>query len=177
MVVSLFSEGDLNSKEIASRLGFDDYRELSQFMSKKGYQWSAEDNNYRKKQKEVKEEELTLEDNLIDFPGEKPSRSSSSPLMQEFFKYLPLLQKLKDNEELLQDLLEKEKAQAKTIPKYAVPGESATKSVYMSKNLIQVMEEFSDIKNVSQRAIIEAALVDYLKKYGFKKELAAVLNI
>ena len=177
LVVSLFSEGDLNSKEIASRLGFDDHRELSQFMSKKGYQWSAEDCNYRKVQEEVKEKELNLEDNLIDFPGEKPPADFNSSLLQEFFKYLPLLQKLKENEQLLAELFEKEKAQAKTIPKYAVPGESTTKSVYMSKNLIQVMEEFSDIKNVSQRAIIEAALIEYLKKYGFKQELAAILNI
>jgi len=83
----------------------------------------------------------------------------------------------KENEQLLAELFEKEKAQAKTISKYAVPGESATKSVYMSQNLIQLMEEFSDIKNVSQRAIIEAALIEYLKKYGFKQELAAILNI
>ena len=177
LVISLFSEGNLKFKEIASRLGFADHRELSQFMAKKGYQWSAKDGNYRKAQKGVQEKELKSEDNLIDFPGEKPPADLNSSLLQEFLKYLPLLQKLKENEQLLAELFEKEKAQAKTIPKYAVPGESATKSVYMSQNLIQLMEEFSDIKNVSQRAIIEAALIEYLKKYGFKQELAAILNI
>jgi hypothetical protein len=33
------------------------------------------------------------------------------------------------------------------------------------------MGEFSREKNVTQREIVEAALVEYLQKYGFKQEV------
>lgn len=37
-------------------------------------------------------------------------------------------------------------------------------------------EEFSEQKNVSQRAIFEAALIEYFKKYGFSEETDILLG-
>ena len=36
--------------------------------------------------------------------------------------------------------------------------------------------EFSREKNVTQREVMEAALVEYLQKYGFKREIEALLK-
>ena len=42
--------------------------------------------------------------------------------------------------------------------------------------MADVMGEFSREKNVTQREIVETALVEYLQKYGFKQEIEALLQ-
>jgi hypothetical protein len=46
----------------------------------------------------------------------------------------------------------------------------------MSDKVASVMGEFSREKNVTQREIVEAALVEYLQKYGFKQEVEMLLQ-
>jgi hypothetical protein len=46
----------------------------------------------------------------------------------------------------------------------------------MSDKVADVMGEFSREKNVTQREIVETALVEYLRKYGFKQEVGMLLS-
>ena len=62
------------------------------------------------------------------------------------------------------------------IPRYALPGLVRTKAIYMSDMISKLTAEFSKEKNVTQREIVEAALVEYLQKYGFKKEIETLLK-
>jgi len=62
------------------------------------------------------------------------------------------------------------------IPRYALPGLVRTKAIYMSDMVSKLTAEFSREKNVTQREIVEAALVEYLQKYGFKKEIDTLLR-
>ena len=62
------------------------------------------------------------------------------------------------------------------IPRYAIPGMARTKAIYMSDKVANVMGEFSREKNVTQREIVEAAIVEYLQKYGFKQEVEMLLQ-
>ena len=60
--------------------------------------------------------------------------------------------------------------------RYAVPGLVRTKAIYMSDMIARLTAEFSKEKNVTQREIVEAALVEYLQKYGFKNEIETLLR-
>ncbi len=62
------------------------------------------------------------------------------------------------------------------VPKYAVPGESTTKSIYMAKRLSHLVENFSNRKNMSQREIVEAALIEYLMRYVYSVEVKVLLG-
>jgi hypothetical protein len=46
----------------------------------------------------------------------------------------------------------------------------------MSEQVAGMMAEFSQEKNVTQREIVETALVEYLQRYGFKQEVEALLQ-
>lgn len=62
------------------------------------------------------------------------------------------------------------------IPRYALPGMVRTKAIYMSDTVAKLAAEFSREKNITQREVMEAALVEYLQKYGFKQEVEALLK-
>lgn len=61
-------------------------------------------------------------------------------------------------------------------PRYAVPGLVRTKAIYMSDMIAKLAGEFSKEKNVTQREIMEAAPIEYLQRYGFKKEIETLLR-
>jgi hypothetical protein len=46
----------------------------------------------------------------------------------------------------------------------------------MSDMTARLAAEFSKEKNVTQREIMEAALIKYLQKYGFKGEIDSLLK-
>ena len=55
---------------------------------------------------------------------------------------------------------------AGTIPRYALPGVVVTKSVHMVNPLDMMVRDFSREKNVPQRDIFAAALLEFFRKYG-----------
>ncbi len=62
------------------------------------------------------------------------------------------------------------------IPRYIVPGLVRTKAIYMSDMIAKLAGEFSKEKNITQREIVEVALIEYLQKYGFKREIETLLK-
>ena len=46
----------------------------------------------------------------------------------------------------------------------------------MSDMTARLAAEFSKEKNVTQREIMEAALIEFLQKYGFKREINSLLK-
>ena len=179
MIISLFQDDSTDPKKIAQQLGFADHRELAQYMSDRGYTWSSEKENYvrEKQSKEANTEDSSSFDAVEEESSQTTSNLSSqqNTTSDDLLQYLPLLQKLAAKEEELDRLLA-EGSKDGQVPKYAVPGASMTKSTYMSQRLAQLLEEFSDVKNVSQREIVEAALVEYFKSYGFDQEVQSLLS-
>jgi len=166
LIISLFAEGK-DPRQIAKKVGFSDHRKLSSYMVSRGYAWSSEEENY------VKEDEVDDSEEVND---EKENEQNSLPVAPaEILQYLPLLEKLSEKEEVLEQILSA-KADSGKVPRYAVPGDSMTKSTYMSRRLAQLVDQFSEQRNVSQRAIVEGALVEFFKKYGFKEEMDALLQ-
>lgn len=46
----------------------------------------------------------------------------------------------------------------------------------MSDMVAKLTGEFSKEKNISQREVVEGALIEYLQKYGFKREIETLLK-
>jgi hypothetical protein len=89
--------------------------------------------------------------------------------------YLPLLSFLKQHEETLHVLVSAQSTVGR-IPRYILPGIPVTKSVHMNYGLDQLVREFSQEKNMSQRDIFEVALVAFFKKYGYHQEVDTLLG-
>ena len=91
-------------------------------------------------------------------------------------RYAELLEFLDRNKNKLYALLMASGNQAGTIPRFIVPGTTKTKSVYMSDLLSKLINEFSESKNLSQRDIFEGAIIEFLKKYGYAREIELLLK-
>ena len=91
-------------------------------------------------------------------------------------RYAELLEFLDRNKNKLYALLMASGNQAGTIPRFIVPGTTKTKSVYMSDLLSKLINEFSESKNISQRDIFEGAIIEFLKKYGYAREIELLLK-
>ena len=92
-----------------------------------------------------------------------------------FEEYLPFLRYLHENRDELYQLLTGTRDDG-IIPRYALPGEVRTKSIYMSEVIAKLAGEFSKEKKVALKEVMEGALVEYLMKYGFKREVEMLLR-
>jgi hypothetical protein len=90
-------------------------------------------------------------------------------------EYLPFLRYLYENRDELYQLLTGTRDDG-IIPGYAIPGQVKTKAIYMSDMVARLAVEFRKEKNLSQREVMEGALLEYLMKYGFKWEVDGLLN-
>lgn len=47
-IITLLKKNTGHPKQVANRVGFKDHKEMAQYMQSRGYEWSAETNNYVK---------------------------------------------------------------------------------------------------------------------------------
>ncbi len=66
---------------------------------------------------------------------------------------------------------------ALNIPRYILTGVNIIKSIDIPNPLDRLVKEYSKDNNVSQKEVIQVALVEFLKKYGYADEVKAVLHI
>lgn len=165
-VIALYKDGQLTPKEIAYELGFDDLREMAKYMRSKGFIWDSETGNYAPQQI-PKSQAPELE-----VSGTKMVNGAAEA--HAFQDYLLLLQYLESRKEKLVEILESDTAI--NLPRYMVPGVFITKSVHMSNQLDRMVRDYSEERNMSQRDIFEIALVEFFKKYGYRKEVDVLLG-
>lgn len=183
-IISLFDSDSPDPRAIARSVGLSDHRELANYMEKKGYIWSPEKRNYVKRLGKI-EGTQPSEGNNEDAKKAAPPTNNVTPFrkrensnganLNELDSYLPLLDYLIENRDRLVTLIE-EDFNSGQIPKYAVPGTTKTKSIYMSELLADLVTEFSRSKNVTQRELVEAALIEYFNRYGFENEVKTLLK-
>lgn len=181
-VCQLFTQG-LDAKKVAELAGFPDHREMANFMRGKGYVWDAEENSYG-----IIGKSALVPGDPSQIPTSRQcrqSRQSDGDTLADWQQYLPYLEWLQDNIELLDTLLTNSDGTATTdgnlgtdgvIPRYAVPGVFITKSVHMSNQLDQLIRDFSTERNISQRDIVAAALIEFFRKYGYRKQIDTLLS-
>ncbi|AKA70864.1 hypothetical protein [Clostridium scatologenes] len=184
-VISLFTKEGADAKAIAKRLGFSDHRELASYMLGRGYKWNAEKKNYvkilgkieesvadSKKDLQIAESLKNSDDSIIEYVQNANNTNVEQVELQQFVPLLIMLQKNKDK---LLDLIIPQ-TDSGTIPRYALPGVFVTKSVHMVSPLDMMVRDFSREKNVSQRDIFAAALIEFFRKYGYEREVEQMLG-
>lgn len=164
-VIEAFAEDNPDPKEIAKQAGFSSHKEMAEYMKVKGFEWNVYRNNYIK---------ITgFKENEIDIKlQERDDEAVEESVVAEF---IPFIRFLYDKREKVYQIIDGVREDG-MIPKYAIPGHSRSKAVYMSDKLANAVGDFSKEKNVTQREIMETALVEYLQKYGFKQEVEALLQ-
>lgn len=183
MIIKCFKEMGNNSdpRAIAKKFGFKDHRELGEYMDSKQLFWDSEKKNYygvmfgdsaHKPMKEV----ITSKGRTIqrDVTKQAGSISTDSEVSMELAAYLPLLELLLQNKERLLTLLMPEATG--TIPRYTVPGKSNTQSIYMTDALIHLLKKFCESRNLKQRDVVEAALIEFFRRYGYQQEVDKLLQ-
>lgn len=181
-VATLYEEG-CEPTEVAKKLGFQNHRDLTLYMSDKGYQWDCESGNYIRGECSEAERprspgSATVRQEPLSEPVPFPlPMSQESKQSTDLHSYLPILRLLQVNQDRLVELLESIPLDKAQIPQYAVPGTPVTKSVYMVNTIDKMVKDFSGEKNISQRQIFELALLEFFKKYGYGSEVEQLLRL
>ena len=185
-IITAFEIEGIDPRMVARQEGFADHREMAEYMKTKGYEWNVHKNNYVKTVGRIDVPEPVGDPmpESINLPGPGPIvQSALSPTVQPtsgelpegLGEYLPFLRFLYENRDELYQLLTGTRDDG-IIPRYAVPGEVRTKAIYMSEVIAKLAGEFSKEKKVALREVMEGALVEYLMKYGFKREVETLLR-
>lgn len=155
---------------MAKQEGFKDHKEMAEYLKNKGYEWNVYRNNYVKVVGKVDDE-----NDIADRLPENATKAVGKESLEGMEAYLPFVRFLYEKRDDVCELLSGIKEDGK-IPRYALPGLVRTKAIYMSDMIAKLAGEFSREKNVTQREVMEAALVEYLQKYGFKREIEELLK-
>lgn len=173
-IIALLKKNTGHPKQVATRVGFKDHKEMAQYMHSKGYEWSTETNNYIKQVGLVTpEEQETITFQQLE--RQETIAALANPENSDLARYLPLLELLSKNKERLLDLIMPQ-TQVGVVPRYIVPGIAMTKTVHMMNTLVQLVSDFSNEKNITQREIFEVALIEFFKKYGYENEMERLLG-
>lgn len=175
-IISMFNKG-MEPLEIAKKMGMKDHRVMADYMSSKGYVWSSEKQNYIFKKGLIQggvdeSNENTVYEKKLD--SEMECTCDNSEGMYEKIKDLyPMLEMISKNKDKLAELLA---INQNTIPRYAIGGITITKSICMCHTLAELVKDFSNEKNISQRDIFEVSIIEFLQKYGYENEVNSLFR-
>lgn len=168
-IITAFEEEAADPRLIAKKEGFRDHKEMAEYMTNKGYEWNAYKNNYIKTVGKVEE---TI-DERIEKDEPEPNTPSAPPTdIDEYILFIRFLYEKRDD---IYEMISGTKEDG-TIPRYVVPGLVRTKAIYMSDMVAKLAGQFSKEKNITQIEVVEGALIEYLQKYGFKREIETLLK-
>lgn len=180
IVLEQLGSGNKDFADVARRAGFRDRQDLTAYMKAQGWLWSSERETYIKETSADGEEATEVGGRA---PGDKLVAPETSlegqselgdPSLENF---LPLLNFLQENQEQLEELLDLASLDTTQIPHYRYSsGVTVTKSVTMSTRLDQLIRDFSAEMGVTQRIIVEAALIQFMEKYGYAKQVGRLLQ-
>ena len=173
-VVRLFSFGILDARDIAKRAGFASHKEMATYMLRRGYIWSSVSSNYINSNPHSEAfSDSSTEDILSE--TEEVQTSPSLTGNASFEKYRTLLEFLWQSRDNLIKVIESMNVDDK-IRVYHIPGQAKTKSIYLSDSLSDLMTTLCQKHSLSQKQGYEAALVEYLSKYGFRDRVETLLK-
>lgn len=164
-IVRQLSQKHANIKQIATKNGFSSVEEMGEYMKGQGYVWNGETGNYEY-------DETIIQKQRAEVGGNKAA--SAAFRVQGIEEYQSLLAYLFSKKDRLVALLESETDG--TLPRYKFKGAKANKTLGLPTSLQTLLNDFSKEFNVTQRDIIEVALAEFFKKYGYEEQLNSVLQ-
>ena len=170
IVLQELKMGEKDFTAIAAKAGFTDRSDLATYMKAQGWLWSSAEGTYIKENFNSREMDNEPIDEQV--PGaEVPTVEAEV----DFERFLPLLEYLEAHKDHLEHLLQT--SDSKQIPHYNFHGgNTITKSVSMSSNLDQLIRDFAKEMGVSQRVIFEAALIQFMERYGYANQVKSLLD-
>lgn len=85
-----------------------------------------------------------------------------------------MLKMLIKNKDKLAELLNNENI--KSLPRYKLPKYKISKYFQLSHKLEELLKEFCQGNDITQRELIETALIEALRKYGYEAEVKGISN-
>jgi hypothetical protein len=169
-IISMLSE-KIDGKEIAKILKFRNHQDMADYMKSLGYIWDCNKNNYIKavmiKEKTV-ESQKKIKDNAPSCTEGKCDCMS---------KYGDILKLLDENKNKLPGMLKSFNTEEECIPRYTLQGYNIGKSLSIVSSLDNLIKDYSKDKNIPQKQIIEVAIVEFLKKYGYSNQVKEMLHV
>ncbi|MFL0194326.1 hypothetical protein ACJDU8_01865 [Clostridium sp. WILCCON 0269] len=165
-VVELFNSGIEDPMEVAKKAGFRNHIEMAEHMKNQNYIWNNELGNY------------VMRIGKLEDKNDKPLTKQTSGATEEVVdinQFMPLLKMLQNNKDKIVETLTLQ-LQTNKIPTYLVPGIATVLSAQMMSSLKFLLREYSDEKNVTQRQILEVALIEFFNKYGYSHRVKEMLN-
>ena len=163
-IVRQLTQKHVKIKQLATKSGFPSVDEMGDYMKAQGYVWNADESNY------VYDETIAQKQRA----AEGHQKPSSLEIGEDVpIEYETLLAYLYSKKEKLFALLEADTEG--TLPRYKFRGAKANKTLGLPTTLQTLLEDYSNDYNVTQRAIIEIALADFFKNYGYANQLNSVL--
>ncbi|RYG71384.1 hypothetical protein EU245_14275 [Lentibacillus lipolyticus] len=158
-ILRQLTNANANIRQIAIKNGFETVDEMGEYMKGQGYTWNSKLENYEYN------EQLTQKNSA--------SKPVSSQQVTDMKEYQSLLDFLLVHQEKLFGLLEE--GSNGTLPRYKFRGGKANKTLGLPTSVQTLLSDFSKDYNVTQRDIIEVALAEFFKKYGYEEQLNSVL--
>lgn len=165
-IIRLLSQKHADIRQIALKNGFPSIEELGDYMKSKGYVWNSDVNNYE------------YEENRVQQQPQKANPTSANKMngkTEGLEEYQFLLDFLLEKKERLYELLASNSGNG-TLPRYKFKGAKANKTLGLPSSLQTLLNDFSKENNVTQRDIIEVALAEFFRKYGYEDQLNSVLQ-
>ena len=165
--LEMFEEGK-EPKEVAEVLGFESHMDLAGYMRRHNYFWNSKTQKYEHKPEngdgngsaKVKESKTEYDTN---------DKTNTSHLTDDEAMNLLL-----ENREILIEMLDR--AEGKTLPRYSLAGVRVPKTVNLANKLHELIKDFTEEKNISQREFFEIAVIETLRRYGYDAEIRGLLN-
>lgn len=128
---------------------------MAVYMKRKGYEWDTKKANYVKANTEDEDGESNTSQINV---GSEAMEEILREILQGINDLKGGKKKGKGKKEIGEE--------ASEIPKYIVNGSYGTKAVRMNSVLDHMITAFSKEKYISQREIVEIAIVEFFLKYG-----------
>ncbi|MBB6176021.1 hypothetical protein HNQ82_000832 [Anoxybacillus tengchongensis] len=165
-IVRQLSQKYADIRQVAIKNGFPSIEEMGDYMKSQGYVWNSDINNYEYDENMAQKQRLQ---------PKKTQGKASGKVEGLPDEYRDLLAYLLDRKERLYELLEPQNSG--TLPRYKFKGAKANKTLGLPTSLQTLLNDFSKEFNVTQRDIIEVALAEFFRKYGYEEQLNSVLQV
>ncbi|CAJ1001069.1 hypothetical protein [Brevibacillus aydinogluensis] len=163
-IIRQLSQSSANIRQVALKNGFATVDEMGDYMRGQGFVWDSEQENYTYSESLAKKQRDT----------QTAASQAFSKTPEDLEDYKELLAYLLSRKDKLFALLETENEG--TLPRYKFRGSKANKTLAFPTSVLTLLSDFSKEFNVTQREIIEVALAEFFRKYGYEEQLNSVLQ-
>lgn len=161
LIISLFSQEGSDAKDIARQVGFDAHTEMASYMKRKGYEWNSLKGNY-----------IKMSTDKLQQSGSHAQLGENDSMAEMLENILPLLKNIQKTGQQSSQVISEE---TQSLPRYQIKGMYGTKAMRMANVLDELIRGYSKERNISQREIIEVALIEFFQKYGYRDQVEEFL--